>query len=258
MMLVAMDDTRTDRPALPRRLVDVLPSLAGWAIGATLGAAGRLRRGKPLHPRGALHAATLTVWGTRRPWAVPLINEPGERGCIVRVSRAIGLPEALPDIHGVAVRLGRLPEAADLLFATTGSGRVSRYVLLLRRSGRAGMTTLMPVRTATGALQLRLEPERPSTGDVQSWVVSAATPGSGRWEPFGRLVAETQPLAPDPDPPVRFDPIRNLPRGVSHYRWLRLLRDPAYVLARRWSPPSRWRTPRHAGAATPVDTRHSE
>ncbi len=214
-------------------------SVLGWLAGGVLGAAGVLRRGKPLHPKGVVYEATLTTWGRGRQWGVPLLERGAELPCRVRVSRAMGLPAPLPDIHGVAVRLDGEP--VDLLFATTGTGLLTRYVLLLRRSDRAAMTTLMPLRTRSGPLQVRLSPQ-PAGAGRRSWVVSAGAPGRRRWVPFGRLDTAATPVRPDPDPPVRFDPVRNVPEGTGQYRWIALLRDPAYVLARRWSPPSRWRS----------------
>lgn len=215
----------------------------GWVVGGVMGAAGVLRRGKPLHPTGLVYEATLTTWGRGRRWGVPLLDQERETRCRVRLSRATGLPEPLPDIHGVAVRLDGEP--VDLLFATTGTGRLTRYVLLLRRSGAAAMTTLMPLRTSAGPLQLRLSPQSADDGR-RAWVVSAGSPGSPRWVPFGRLVTAPEPVGPDPDPPVRYDPVRNIPAGTGQYRGIALLRDPAYVVARRWSPPSRWRRRPHA------------
>lgn len=75
--------------------------------------------------------------------------------------------------------------------------------------------------------------------------MSAAAPKDSRWDTVGRLVADEYPLAPQSDPPLRFDPVRNLPDGVTQYPWARALRDPAYVFARRWSPASSWRPPPH-------------
>lgn len=74
------------------------------------------------------------------------------------------------------------------------------------------------------------------------WQVTAATPRDRRWMPVGRLVAGSGPVGPDPDPPIRFDPVRNVPAGTATYRWVRLVRDPAYVMAGRWSPARVWRT----------------
>lgn len=256
------------RPAVrrvPPAAGAVAASVGGWALGTVLGAVGKMRRGKPLHPRGLLYPARLDVRGAPHPWGVPLLDHRAEHPCLVRVSRAMGLPAELPDIHGVAVRLPSPDGPADVLFATTGTGRLTRYLLLLRRSGLSPMTTLLPVRTAAGPLQLRLVPDRGTTGR-RAWQVSAAGPGDARWEPVGRLVADPQPVAPDPDPPLRFDPVRNLPAGMTQYRWVRNVRDPAYVLARRWSPASIWRAarggaPHHgsrsAGPSSRRDTRTS-
>lgn len=215
---------------------------SGQVLGVLLGAVGRARRGKPLHPRGTVHDATLTVWGSQRSWHVPLLDEPGEHRCVVRVSRAAGLPPPLPDVQGLAVRLE--DPTVDLLLSTTGVGRATRFVLLPRRTERHPMTTLLPVRTAAGPLQLRLTPAAEDAG-ARTWLLSAAR-GTGPWEPVGRLVAEVRPRDPDPDPPIRFDPVRHLPAGVSQYTWVRLVRDPAYVRSRQWSPASRWRSRRSA------------
>ncbi len=243
-------------PGLLRTSAAALAAAGGWTVGAVFGAVGRLRRGKPLHPRGRVYGAQLTSWGASRPWGVPLLDAAGEWRCVVRISRAMGLPEGVRDIHGVAVRLPGPDRPADLLFATTGTGRLTRYLLLLRRSGREAMTTLLPVRTAAGAIQLQLVPA-PADAGQQAWVVSAAGPRDSRWEPVGRLVADALPVGPDPDPPLRFDPVHNLPEGMSQYRWVRLVRDPSYVLARRWSPSSTWRRSRHARRPTRRDTRTS-
>lgn len=217
---------------------------AGQVVGVVIGAAGRLRRGKPLHPRGSVHEAALTVWGAERPWQVPLLDEPGEHRCVVRVSRAAGLPPPLPDAHGLAVRLEEPTGTVDLLVSTTGVGPLTRFVLLPRRTERRPMTTLLPVRTPTGPLLLRLTPVAP-TATTRTWLLGAAR-GRGPWEPLGRLVASAEPVQPDPDPPLRFDPVRHLPAGVTQYPWVRLVRDPAYVRSRQWSPSSRWRARRGA------------
>src|SRR5690554_4683744 len=202
------------RPSSPARL---LAGLAGRAMGVALGALSPVRRGRPLHPQGVVHAATLTTWGGIRPWGTAALDEPGTTRCLVRLSRAAGVPLTLPDVYGVAVRI----DGADLLFASTGTGRVSRYALAPRRSAEAPLTTLLPLRSARGPLQLQLEPE-----SELSWLVSAATPRQSRWEPCARLVAEHEPL----DTSVRFDPVLNVPDGLEQYAWVTAVRHPSYVL----------------------------
>ncbi|WP_413449952.1 hypothetical protein AA0Y32_04660 [Georgenia phoenicis] len=235
---------RTSTRFAPASALRAVAAAGGQVLGVALGAVGRVRRGKPLHPRGTVHDATLTVWGAERAWRVPLLDEPGEYRCVVRASRGAGLPPPLPDVQGLAIRLE--DPTVDLLLSTTGVGRVTRFVLLPRRTERRAMTTLLPVRTAAGPLQLRLTPAAAAAG-ARTWLLSAAR-GTGPWEPVGRLVAAAQPRHPDPDPPIRFDPVRHLPAGVTQYPWVRLVRDPAYVRSRQWSPASHWRSRRSAGS----------
>ncbi|WP_152191027.1 hypothetical protein [Georgenia satyanarayanai] len=225
--------------SVPATAARAAAAATGQVLGVALGALGRVRRGRSLHPRGTVHEAVLTVWGAERPWGVPLLDRAGEHRCVVRVSRAAGLPPPLPDARGLALRLEEPTGTVDLLVSTTGVGPLTRFVLIPRRTERRPMTSLLPVRTPTGALQLRLTPVAPD-GAARTWLLSAAR-GRGPWEPVGRLVATAQPVRPDPDPPLRFDPVRHLPAGVSQYPWVRLVRDPAYVRSRQWSPSSRWR-----------------
>lgn len=230
------------RPRRPVALAvgEGVASFLGQVAGQVLGAAAAVRRSKPIHPRGVLHAGRLRRHGGGGT-GVPLLDDPGTSECVVRVSRSVGLPPPLPDVHGVAVRLEEAGHLVDLLFATTGTGRISRYVLLPRRSPRAPMTTIMPLRTSAGALQLLLTPDVLAE-DSQGWELSVSTPSRRTWQPVGRLTAGTGPAGPEEDPPLRFDPVRHLADGAAVDRWIRLVREPAYVLSRR-----RW----PAGAAAP-------
>ncbi|MEE6296005.1 hypothetical protein [Georgenia wangjunii] len=241
---MATDLTPSPRRTAASRAGELAAAVAGEVVGQVLGAVGALRRAKPLHPRGTVHAATLERAGLARDGAgssrrggVPLTDEAGRDEGHVRISRAMGLPEPLPDILGAAVRLPGRDGTVDLLFATTGVGILTRYVLLPRRDAHTPMTTLMPLRTPSGPLQLRLTPvPSPTPSATRAWEMSASSPGSRRWEPFARLVASTDPVGPDSDPPLRFDPVGNIPAGTSQYPWIARVRDPAYVLARRRAP----------------------
>src|SRR4051812_7231755 len=76
------------------------------AAGAPFAALARLRGAKSLHPKGLVYAATLRIAGDDvAPAAAPLLREPGEHAAVVRFSRSLGLPDALPDLFGIAVRL---------------------------------------------------------------------------------------------------------------------------------------------------------
>lgn len=215
--------------ALGRRGAEV----GGGLLAAVIAPLGKLRDAKPLHPRGAVHAATLDITDPAPSLGVALFSELGPTDCLVRVSRAVGLPPPWPDIGGIAVRLRpQAPEGSrcDLLFAGTGSGRVTRWLLAVRREPVGGtLTTLLPMRSVAGAVQFVLEPD--DVGQATTYRLGWAHPGDP-WQPLGRLVlgAEVEPVA---DPPLRFDPIVNPVEGLENYPSVRRLREPAYRLARK-------------------------
>src|SRR4051794_36038915 len=77
---------------------------AGWAVSGVLAAAAR--RGKAVHPHGAVHRATLRVSGDpAAPGEARLLSEPGQHLAIVRFSRSVGLPRPLPDLLGLSIRI---------------------------------------------------------------------------------------------------------------------------------------------------------
>jgi len=103
------------------------PALAASAVGggvlaaATHGLASLRSAAKPLHPSGEVCVGRLHRHGAGALAGVPWLDEPGEDGVDVRRSRAVGLPDTLPDIV-VAIggdRAARLAaELADGVFAT--------------------------------------------------------------------------------------------------------------------------------------------
>ena len=213
---------------MPRTPVDALSRTAGSLLAAGTRALGAARDSvKPLHPDGELRVATVTRMGGPVPSGVPWLDEPGTDEALVRVSRAVGVPAALPDIHGLAIRVAADHEPADLLLASTGSGPLTRFVLLASRSAtRLPLTSLLPYRTDRGPIVLaaRADSER-------SFELSWARP-LGSWVPFGRLELGTPVVA---DEPVSFDPVLHVLPGLGHYGWVRRLREPSYRTARRQS-----------------------
>ena len=219
--------------------VDVLARTAGGALATGAGVLGAARRRvKPLHPEGQLRHATLTRTPAAMPSGVAWLDAPGEDAAIVRVSRGIGLPDALPDIQGLAIRILLDGREADLLLASTGLGRLTRYVLTPTRqpAGRA-LTSLLPYRSPRGALLLAAVPE-PGHGFELRWAGPV-----GPWHTFGRLDLGA---SYGDDLAVSFDPVVNVLPGLSHYSWVRLLREPAYWAARTRS--GRTVRPSHASA----------
>ena len=110
---------------------------AGHVLGGVFGAVSWLRSAKSLHPHGVVHEAELRVDGiVPRPdllAGVPFLTRRATYSGLVRFSRSLGLPEAAPDIQGMAIRL---PDAhgpgrdQDLLLVTSGDGAVVHHLFV--------------------------------------------------------------------------------------------------------------------------------
>ena len=211
--------------------VDAAARAASAAGGQVLRAATRLvsarPAAKPLHPRGSVVRGTLHRFGAGDGTGAAWLDEAGDDRVLVRQSRAIGLPRPVPDIFGLAVRVptgsGR---HGDLLFASTGLGRLTRFALTAALSpyGRP-MTTLLPYRTPAGPVLLSAVFRDERTLSL-AWALRA-----GSWHPFAQLSLDDAPVD-EADAPVSFDPVRNVPPGLETYPWVRRLREPSYPTAR--------------------------
>lgn len=214
---------------------------AGRVVALPLGALARLRHGKPMHPRGAVFDGVLQRDGSTPAWGVPWLDEPATDPVVVRLSRGAGLPAALPDLLGLAVRLPGAAGPVDLLLSSTGRGPLTRWVPVLRRDAAVPYTSLMGYRTDAGTLRLAALPGFPHAPSdpadladaVRQHVLAftlAASRGRGPWRPFGRLelTAPQQPLDPD----VRFDAVQHAPPGLTADGPMARFRAPAYARAR--------------------------
>jgi hypothetical protein len=221
-----MTTTRTDPLA---RLQAAAGAVPGALLGAVFGLTAAVRRTKPLHPLGRTGSGVLEVTSPQRRLGIPLLEARGHHRCTVRWSRSVGLPAPLPDIEGLAVRLDA---GGDLLFSATGTGTLSRFVLLPRLPGRHGpQSTLLPVRTDAGSLLLKVTPlddEEPPT----RWELAVAGARS-EWRAVGVL----EVVWGDGDQPLRFDPVAHQLPGTSQYPLVTTLREPAYAAARRGAEP---------------------
>ncbi len=156
--------------SITSRLLLMGSGAAGEAFGVAFGALARLRRNRPLHPRGTTYAARVTVHGGGtggghtgggdtggEVTGVPWLDESATHEATLRVSRSAGLPGWLPDVYGVALRLGRdTATPVDLLFSTAWRSTVGRFLLAPRFTvSGAALTTLWPVRSPAGPLLLR-------------------------------------------------------------------------------------------------------
>jgi hypothetical protein len=198
---------------------------AGRVVGVPLGALARWRRGKPMHPHGAVFTGVLERGTGGPPFGVPWLDEPARDDVVVRLSRDFGAPAPLPDVLGLAVRIPDGP--VDLLLVTTPTGPLVRLLPLPRRQPASAYTSIMGYRSDAGTLRLAAFPD---DGGPRRFALAAAR-GQGPWRPFGRLAltAVSEPLDPD----VRFDAVRNPPHGLVPDGPMARFRAPAYAAARR-------------------------
>jgi hypothetical protein len=217
-----------------------LAAVAGRVVGAPLGALARWRHGKPMHPRGAVFDGVLERGTGTGDLGVPWLDDPARDDVVVRLSRGAGLPEPLPDLLGLAVRIPDGP--VDLLLTSTLTGPLLRLLPAPRRDTATAYTSIMGYRSDAGTLRLAAFPERrrvpsepePLAEDVarQALVLHlAAAGGQGPWQAWGRLTV-TAPRE-DLDPDVRFDAVRHPPDGLVPDGPMARFRAPAYAAARR-------------------------
>ena len=204
-------------------------SAGGQVLRAATGIVATRPAAKPLHPQGSIVRGTLRRSGSDTQTGAAWLDEAGDDLVWVRQSRAVGLPSPAPDIFGLAIRVPIEGDRhGDLLFATTGLGRLTRYTLTPARSphGRP-LTTLLPYRTPAGPLLLAAVFLDEVTVRM-AWAV-----GSGAWHHFAELSLHADQAEQDEDAPLSFDPVRNVLPGLEPYDWVRRLREPAYLTARR-------------------------
>jgi hypothetical protein len=216
------------------RAVRGLAAGGGRVLGATAYWVGRRRtRAKALHPRGQLLPGTLDRFGAVPMTGVAWLDEPGSDEVVVRMSRALGLPRGWPDILGLALRVPTTDGGyGDLLFATTGTGRGSRFLLrpTVTEPEDTAYTTLLPYRTPAGPL---LFAAFPAAGSGEPRVELRCSGLTGTWRPFGILRLGAKPTGDEAEPLVSFDPVLNTVPGLQPYEWHRRLRKYAYAAARR-------------------------
>ncbi len=211
-----------------------------------------LRGARSFHPQGFLCRGRWSVDRTSplAPGAQVLRAGAGHP-CIVRLSRGAGLPEWLPDVFGISVRLedaygpGR---HQDLLINSSADLPVVHHVFLpAPRWYSQSHSTCLPYRAGDGLVVLGLQPPRrpgpgPSLDAMRaevargtSYAIAVAAP-LGRWEPVGTLELFS-PLGPQAGD-VDFDPW-NTGGGLVPATWLNRWRRDAYRQSRlgRGAPP---------------------
>ena len=227
-----------------------LATAAGSAAGVAFGLASALRRARVFHPDGAAYRATLDVASPRGHSR--LFGQPGRHPAVVRLSRAIGVPEPLPDVFGLAIRIEDVHgdgQHQDLLLVTSGEAPVLRHLLLPVVSFTSTRySSLLPYRIGderllVGATPLTADDDvRPRTFDDLSDALASArlrfaldvAPLTGEWGQVGVLDVG-QRLTADESESLSFNPW-NTGGGVAPAGFLNGVRQLAYVGSQRLRP----------------------
>ncbi|MCQ6271241.1 SRPBCC family protein [Pseudarthrobacter sp. R1] len=268
---------------MPREVAPAVTDTAGRAFAALFRLLKVARPDRPIHPKGRGLAGKVTRTGTSgEPSGLDWLDAPGIDPVVARFSRSAGLPQTLPDVLGLALRVtpsrnsvsgttldagadggaagggsdGSGPDgAADILFASTGWQLPGRFLLQPRLDvSSATFTTLMPYRGRKGPVLLGLRSLSLPAGSITDgeWVLGLywAKP-AGPWRQCGelRLRASPEPA----DTPLRFNPLENQPPGAQAYDWTRRLRERSYQAAQQTPPPA----VAHSAAAPPPKGNHS-
>lgn len=209
-------------------LAEPLARAGGALLAAGFGVLARLRGTRSLHPVGVCGTGLLTV-RPGPPSGVVVLDDAGPHACAVRWSRATGRQRGR-DVEGLAVRVEGAG-AGDVLLASTGTGRLTRHLLTVRRPGQHGpVTTLLPLESGRGRLLLRLDPVVTGEGEgpPTCYRLLVAAPGHP-WHERGRLEVSWSDL----DCRRRHDPVGHPPEGTwAHPLWAHL-RAPSYAASRR-------------------------
>lgn len=171
------------------------------AIATTFRALSRVRGARIFHPDGTAYTARWVVDDRGDLPAIPLFQRGADLDAIVRLSRGAGLPHALPDVLGLAVRV--VPLSQDLLLVTTpGGGPVLRRLLLPAwRFGGKWLSSLVSFDAAGHRLVVggRADAHDPTRVRV------AVAPPLGAWQPVATLLLGDE-LPDDVQHELRFDP----------------------------------------------------
>jgi hypothetical protein len=240
------ENARRELTGLRRLAVDA----AGFAIGGALAGLAALRRGKAVHPHGAVYRADLAV--ERQDGELgqtKLFGSTTTRRALVRFSRSLGLPRPLPDLLGMSVRVLDLYGAGlhqDFLMVTSVDAPVVHHLFVPAGDvQQRPYSSSLPYRAGSrtflvGAVPRADSPSYDDGNELERLAAAAATGElafdlavAGVWGRF-RPVAELRvgdPLPSEADA-LRFNPW-NSGGGLELTGVLNRLRDIAYPLSQR-------------------------
>ncbi|TYK53383.1 DUF1990 family protein [Actinomadura decatromicini] len=251
---IEVQTERREVPGTERR-----PGPVGRAVeavfvrGFTLAA--RRLRNRPLHPKGLVVDAALRLHGTSQRWGVPLLDDQTELHGKARLSRAIGLPSALPDILGLALRW-TLPnpetddlDTVDLLLATTGRTILGRHLLRpMNRWSPAFYGSLLAYRVGDRRVLLGAVARGPRRAPADLATLAQALDERpllfdlmvateyGPWERFGELRL-TGPAQNDEREPMRFNPTLHPVPELHPAGLFQQIRGSTYAAVQQVAPP---------------------
>lgn len=176
--------------------------------------ASRVRGERAIHGRGRTLTGRLTVTGGLGTGA-RLLDAPGSYDVLVRFSRSAGLPEPLPDVLGMAVRIldahGPGQDQDLLLDSTRPEPLLRRFPWIGRDLLGQLYCSLLPYDVADSSLLLGAHPlpGQGSSGlrdlpDEVAVELLAATP-HGSWRPWG-VIRTSGPLPAPGGRQIRFNP----------------------------------------------------
>lgn len=173
-------------------------SFAVRAAERVVQAASAVRGERVIHAKGDAFAATLEVLAGAERLGVPLVRGPRQRDVIVRFSRGAGLPDAMPDVLGLAVRVQDVDGAGgvqDLLLSTSRRPPLFRHIpwpardLLRSTYSSLTMFEIGGQRLLVGACGAHGTHGAHRPDDLPGGMLLLATaPARGPWEPFARVV----------------------------------------------------------------------
>lgn len=178
----------------------VLTPVARTSAAALFGTIARLTRGRSLHPAGVAFSARLVVEAPRLRQA-RLFAHRGERAALVRFSRGFGLPEPLPEILSMAIKVPGAYGAGrdqDLLVTAAGDRPLLRQTFFWGRSHLdQTYSSVLPLKVGANSLLFGAVPlvtaRRRGDGDLDEIVQTAAADGLafalrvGTWQTVARL-----------------------------------------------------------------------
>lgn len=166
-----MRDTSVPTTTIWERLAVPLTGVSAAAF-AGLSA---IRRNQVFHPVGEAYSGTVTIApGNSAMPGLDVLS--GEHEAIVRFSRGAGVPEPMPDVLGIAIKIRppSLPVEQDLLLASCGQAPVTRNLLVPARSFfRCMYSSVLPYRSGDEQLMFgakadeSLSRETGDFGDLQ-------------------------------------------------------------------------------------------